>query len=113
VRLPNPVLTASGTFGGTEAPDLTHAARLGGIVTKTVTLEPRSGNAPPRLCETPSGLLNSIGLQNVGVERFRREKLPPLVELGVPIIVSIGGAVRGVRAGRGPARGAPGCLPWR
>jgi dihydroorotate dehydrogenase (NAD+) catalytic subunit len=92
VRLANPVLTASGTFGyGTEAVDLTAAARLGGIVTKTITLEPRSGNPPPRLRETPSGLLNSIGLQNVGVERFLVEKLPPLCELGLPLVVSIGG----------------------
>jgi dihydroorotate dehydrogenase (NAD+) catalytic subunit len=92
LRLANPVLTASGTFGyGDEAPGLTAAAELGGIVTKTVTLEPRAGNAPPRLCETPSGLLNSIGLMNVGVDRFAEEKLPALLQLGVPVIASIGG----------------------
>lgn len=92
LRLANPVLVASGTFGyGTEREELTSASGLGGIVTKTITLEPRSGNAPPRLFETPSGLLNSIGLQNVGIDRFLAEKLPPLRELGVPIVVSIGG----------------------
>ena len=90
--LPNPVLTASGTFGyGDEEPELTEARRLGGIVTKTVTLEPRAGNAPPRLWETPSGMLNSIGLQNVGVDRFVREKLPHLAALGPPVVVSVGG----------------------
>lgn len=92
LTLANPVLTASGTFGyGDEEPDLTGVRRLGGIVTKTITLEPRAGNAPPRIWETPSGMLNSIGLQNVGVERFRHEKLPRLAALGVPVIVSVGG----------------------
>ena len=72
LHLDNPVLCASGTFGyGIEAP--LAATRLGGIVTKTITLEPRSGNPPPRIVETPSGLLNSIGLQNVGVDRFLAE----------------------------------------
>ncbi len=90
LHLPNPVLCASGTFGyGLEEKE---AARyLGGIVTKTVTREPRSGNRPPRIVETPSGMLNSIGLQNVGVVRFIAEKLPLLRELEVPIVVSIGG----------------------
>lgn len=92
VRFSNPVLVASGTFGyGLEAPDLTALGELGGIVTKTLTLEPRRGNPPLRLCETPAGLLNSIGLQNVGVDRFREEKLPRLRALGVPIVASIGG----------------------
>ncbi len=90
LRLANPVLCASGTFGyGTEEP--LAAARLGGVVTKTVTRAPRSGNPPPRIVETPSGMLNSIGLQNVGVVRFLAEKLPPLRDLGVPICVSVGG----------------------
>jgi len=92
LRFRNPVLCASGTFGyGIEEPALTEAAELGAIVTKTVTLEPRSGNPPPRLWETPAGMLNSIGLQNVGVDRFISEKLPALRALGVPIVVSIGG----------------------
>jgi dihydroorotate dehydrogenase (NAD+) catalytic subunit len=90
IEFPNPVLCASGTFGyGIEQPEA--AAGLGGIVTKTVTLEPRAGNPPPRIMETPSGMLNSIGLQNVGVERFVAEKLPALAQLGRPIIVSVGG----------------------
>jgi len=90
LSLVNPVLCASGTFGyGIEAP--VAAARLGGIVTKTITKEPRAGNRPPRIVETPSGLLNSIGLQNVGVDRFLSEKLPQLRDLGIPIIVSVGG----------------------
>jgi dihydroorotate dehydrogenase (NAD+) catalytic subunit len=92
LTLANPVLTASGTFGyGDEEPELTRVRELGGIVTKTLTCEPRAGNPPPRICETPSGMLNSIGLQNVGVERFCREKLPKLAALGVPVIVSVGG----------------------
>ncbi len=92
VRLANPVLTASGTFGyGDEDAELTGVRDLGGIVTKTITLEPRAGNAPPRIWETPSGMLNSIGLQNVGVDRFCAEKMPRLAGLGVPIIVSVGG----------------------
>jgi dihydroorotate dehydrogenase (NAD+) catalytic subunit len=90
LHLDNPVLCASGTFGyGIEAP--LAASRLGGIVTKTITLEPRSGNPPPRIAETPAGLLNSIGLQNVGVDRFIAEKLPSLRDSGRPVIVSIGG----------------------
>jgi dihydroorotate dehydrogenase (NAD+) catalytic subunit len=94
LRLANPVLCASGTFGyGLEIEE--QARRLGGIVTKTITLEPRAGNAPPRIHETPAGMLNSIGLQNVGVERFAAEKLPQLRDLGVPVIVSVGGRTAG------------------
>jgi dihydroorotate dehydrogenase (NAD+) catalytic subunit len=92
LRLSNPVMNASGTMGyGHEAPTLTRAAGLGAIVSKTFTLAPRAGNPPPRLCETPSGLLNSIGLQNVGVERFLREQVDRLARLGPPLIVSVGG----------------------
>jgi len=93
LRLANPVMTASGTFGyGDEHPDLTGVRTLGAVVTKTITLEPRAGNPPPRLCETPAGLLNSIGLQNVGAQRFAQEILPGLQQLGPPIIVSVGGS---------------------
>jgi dihydroorotate dehydrogenase (NAD+) catalytic subunit len=93
LELANPVMTASGTFGyGDEHPDLTQVSALGAIVTKTVTLEPRAGNPPPRLHETPAGLLNSIGLQNVGAARFAAERLPDLARLGPPIIVSVGGS---------------------
>lgn len=94
LTLANPVLVASGTFGyGNEAVELTRVRALGGVVTKTVTLEPRRGNAPLRLHETPAGMLNSIGLQNVGVDRFVAEKLPRLADLGVAVIASIGGRV--------------------
>ncbi len=93
LRLANPVMTASGTFGyGDEHPELTGVSGLGAVVTKTITLEPRAGNPPPRLCETPAGLLNSIGLQNVGAQRFAQEILPGLARLGPPVIVSVGGS---------------------
>lgn len=93
VDLANPVLCASGTFGyGLEIEEQSRC--LGGIVTKTITREPRAGNPPPRIHETPAGMLNSIGLQNVGVDRFVEQKLPPLRELGVPIVVSVGGRTR-------------------
>lgn len=89
---PNPVLLASGTCGyGRELEPFLPLRELGGIVTKTVTLRPRAGNPPPRIVETPSGMLNAIGLQNVGVDAFCRDKLPYLTELGVPLLVSVMG----------------------
>lgn len=92
IHLKNPVLVASGTFGyGEEYQDLVEAAELGGIITKAVTLEPREGNPPPRLAETPAGLLNSIGLENPGIEVFLKEKLPRLKRLKTRIIVNIAG----------------------
>jgi dihydroorotate dehydrogenase (NAD+) catalytic subunit len=92
LRLANPVLTASGTFGyGDEAAHLVDPARLGGVVTKTVTLKPRAGNPPQRIAETAGGMLNSIGLENVGLERFRLEKVPRLAALRATIVASIGG----------------------
>ena len=92
LRLRNPVMVASGTFGyGTEYADLVDVSSLGALVTKAVTLEPREGNPPPRICETPAGMLNAIGLQNPGVEVFLAEKLPALREFGVPIIVNVAG----------------------
>jgi len=92
LRLANPVLTASGTFGyGDEYAHVVDVRALGGVVGKTITLEPRAGNPPGRLVETASGLLNSIGLENVGLERFRREKLPGLRALGATLVVSLGG----------------------
>jgi dihydroorotate dehydrogenase (NAD+) catalytic subunit len=88
----NPVLVASGTFGyGTEFAELIDLDRLGGIVLKTVTLKPRSGNLPPRIAETPSGMLNSIGLQNVGVGKLIEEQLPLLEAYDVPVIANIYG----------------------
>jgi dihydroorotate dehydrogenase (NAD+) catalytic subunit len=90
--LKNPVITASGTFGyGTEFAGYFDAGRLGGIVTKTVTLEPREGNPMPRIAETPAGMLNSIGLANVGVERFLSEKLPRLETLETVVFVNVAG----------------------
>ena len=92
IHLKNPVLVASGTFGyGEEYQDLVEPAELGGIITKTVTIEPREGNPPPRLAETPAGLLNSIGLENPGIEVFLKEKLPRLKRLKTRIIVNIAG----------------------
>lgn len=92
LELRNPVLTASGTFGyGDEYAHVVDLTSLGGVVTKTVTVEPRSGNAPARVAETASGMLNSIGLENVGLARFRDEKLPRLAKLRATVIASIGG----------------------
>ena len=92
LSLRNPVMTASGTFGyGEEVAHLVDIASLGAIVCKTVTRLPRSGNAAPRTCETPAGMLNAIGLQNVGLERFISEKLPFLVDCGAPLVVNVAG----------------------
>jgi len=92
LRLPNPILVASGTFGyGREMEGVLELHRLGGIVPKTITLYPRKGNAPPRTCETPAGMLNSIGLDNDGLEVFLERDLPYLAGIGPPIIVSIAG----------------------
>jgi len=93
IKLKNPVLTASGTFGyGYELADLIPLKKLGGIVTKTITLEPKSGNPQPRIAEVASGVLNTIGLQNIGVKAFCEEPLEKLSKIGVPIFVSIAGA---------------------
>lgn len=96
MALENPILTASGTFGyGDEYAHVLDVGSLGGVITKTVTLEPRPGNPPVRIAETPSGMLNSIGLENVGLARFRREKLPKLRALGATVVASIGGETAG------------------
>ena len=92
ISLKNPVMVASGTFGyGEEYAELVDLNRLGAIVAKTITLKPRLGNEPPRIVETASGVLNSIGLQNVGIDAFINEKLPFFREYDVPLIVSIAG----------------------
>jgi len=92
VEFDNPVLTASGTFGyGSEAADLYDVNILGGIITKTITRNPRKGNPPPRLAETASGMLNSIGLANVGIDAFISEKMPYLKTLTTKVIVNIAG----------------------
>jgi len=93
VKFQNPVLVASGTFGyAEEYAQLIDLDRLGGVITKTITLNPREGNPPPRTCETPSGMLNAIGLANVGVSRFVKEKLPFLKKLETKIIVNVAGS---------------------
>ncbi len=90
--LRTPVLLASGCCGyGTELAHVLPPAEIGGFVTKTVTRLPRPGNPPPRVCETPGGMLNSIGLENVGLERFLEEKLPAIAALPPLRIVSLGG----------------------
>ena len=92
-RLPNPVGVASGTFGyGSEYSELVETRTLGALYTKAVTLEPRAGNETPRLVETPAGLLNSIGLANVGVEAFITEKLPFLATLSCAVVVNVAGS---------------------
>ena len=90
LALKNPVMVASGTFGyAEEFKSLMDLKKLGAIVTKTITVKSRAGNLPPRTCETPSGMLNSIGLENPGIDMFIKEKLPFLKKLGIPVIVSI------------------------
>lgn len=90
--LANPVMTASGTFGyGTEYPDLLDIQKLGAIICKGTTLEPREGNPQPRIAEMASGVLNSIGLQNIGVEALVRDKAPVWAGWRVPVIVNIAG----------------------
>jgi len=88
--LKNPVMVASGTFGyAEEFKDFFDLKKLGAIVTKTITIRARHGNLPPRTCETPAGMLNSIGLENPGIDKFIEEKIPFLKKLGIPVIVSI------------------------
>ncbi|NLX23272.1 MAG: dihydroorotate dehydrogenase [Phycisphaerae bacterium] len=92
LTLRNPVVTLSGTCGyGDEYGPFMDLSLLGAFTTKSVTLEPRRGNAPPRVVETAGGMLNAIGLANVGLERFIAEKLPVLSALGVPAIVNVAG----------------------
>jgi dihydroorotate dehydrogenase (NAD+) catalytic subunit len=97
LKLRNPVMTASGTFGyGREFSNLVNLNRLGGIVVKGISLLPRPGNPPPRIVETACGMLNAIGLENVGVERFITEKMSYLRGLDTPVIVNIlGDSVEG------------------
>lgn len=91
--LPNPVCVASGTFGyGSEYEKLVDFSSIGAIFTKAVTLEPRPGNDIPRIIETPSGMLNSIGLANVGVEKFISEKMPFLSKLPCAVITNVAGS---------------------
>jgi dihydroorotate dehydrogenase (NAD+) catalytic subunit len=92
LRLRNPVMTASGTYGkGLEFRPFYDVARLGAVVVKTITTRPRAGNAPPRLVETPGGLLNSIGLENPGIDEYVAVYLPLLRTLGCPVVINIAG----------------------
>lgn len=93
LELKNPVLTASGTFGyGEEFADLVDLDRLGGIIVKGTTLEPREGNPYPRMHETPSGMLNAVGLQNKGVDYFIEKIYPRIIDFDTEIIVNVSGA---------------------
>lgn len=92
IKLKNPVMTASGTFSyAAEFDDLIDLNRLGGIIVKGLSLEPSKGNPPPRIVETPCGMLNAIGLENVGIEAFIDEKLPFLKTIDAPVIANIYG----------------------
>lgn len=92
LRLSNPILTASGTFGyGVEFAHLVDLNRLGGIVVKGLSLEPMAGAPAPRLCDTPSGMLNAVGLQNIGARAFVAEKLPALRQLRTAVIANVFG----------------------
>ena len=89
----NPIFVASGTYGyGTEVSELADVTVLGAIVTKSITRYPREGNPPPRIVETPSGMLNSIGLANIGVEAYINKMIPLYEELKTPIIMNIAGS---------------------
>ena len=92
VRLPNPVIAASGTFGyGTEFAGLVDLGAIGAISVKGLSLAPARGKPPPRLIETPAGMLNAIGLQNIGVETFLRERLPALAAAGARVVANFWG----------------------
>ena len=93
LKLKNPVMTASGTFGyGLEFEDFVNLSELGGIVVKGTTLLPREGNPYPRMAETPSGMLNAVGLQNKGVDYFIKEIYPKIKDLDTSVIVNVSGS---------------------
>lgn len=93
IELKNPVLTASGTFGyGLEYEDFIDLSKLGGFIVKGTTLEPRQGNPYPRMAETPSGMLNAVGLQNKGVDHFIEHIYPRIADCGSEVMVNVSGA---------------------
>jgi len=93
IKFKNPIFTASGTFGyGDDLPEFVDVSKLGAIVTKSITYEPRAGNPPPRIVETPSGMLNSIGLANIGVKKFINNIIPLYKDIDTNIIVNIAGS---------------------
>jgi len=92
VKLANPLLTASGTCGyATEYAPYTDLSKLGAFTTKSITVEPRQGNQPQRIVETHGGMLNAIGLANVGLERFIQDKIPEVHKLNIPVFVNVAG----------------------
>jgi dihydroorotate dehydrogenase (NAD+) catalytic subunit len=92
LTLKNPIVVAAGTFGyGVEFQDFVDLSKLGAIITKTLTLAPRAGNPAPRVVETPAGMLNAVGLQNVGIEEFAKATWPALQKFQTPIIISVAG----------------------
>jgi dihydroorotate dehydrogenase (NAD+) catalytic subunit len=92
LRLANPVFTASGTCGyGDELADFMDVNAIGGFITKSITLKPRKGNRTPRIVETDAGMLNAIGLANVGLDCFLAEKLPTIAKMTVPVFVNVAG----------------------
>ena len=92
IKMRNPVMTASGTFGyGAEFADYMDLESIGALITKGLSLRPKAGNATPRIVETPGGMLNAIGLQNVGVDAFIAQKLPYLSRVATPVIVNLYG----------------------
>ena len=92
LRLRNPVITASGTFGyGEEFADYLNLEEIGALITKGLSLKPRAGNPTPRIVETPAGMLNAIGLQNVGLGAFIEKKAPFLRTIATPAIVNLFG----------------------
>ena len=92
IELENPVMTASGTFGyANEFNELVDLNRLGGIIVKGLSLQPSKGNKPPRIVETACGMLNAIGLENVGIDAFAEEKLPFLKNLSTPVFANVYG----------------------
>src|SRR2546426_6605793 len=112
VELPNPILTASGCAGsGRELAQFFDVSKIGAVVTKSVQLLPRAGRPTPRMAETPSGMLNSSGLQGPGVDAFREQDLPWLVERGARAVVSIAGSTVDEYAEvAGRLRGSPGLI---
>ena len=93
VKLANPLMTASGTCGyADEYADFVDLAQLGAFVTKSISVQPRAGNPYPRIVETRAGMLNAIGLANVGLDAFLAEKVPLLAKLGLPVFVNVAGA---------------------
>lgn len=93
LALKNPIFVAAGTFGyGVEFREFFDVSLLGGVITKTLTLQPREGNPAPRVVETPAGMLNAVGLQNIGIDAFLEEKWPELRGLGAPVVISVAGS---------------------